>query len=39
MCFEVEIEGESICFDYILRNGITRKMNAAILMKQMGILD
>jgi hypothetical protein len=39
MCFEVEIEGESISFDYILRNGITRKMNAAILMKQMGILD
>lgn len=37
-CFEVEIEGDSIKFDYILRDGITRKMNAAILMKQMGII-
>jgi len=39
MCFEVSIEGESISFDYKLRKGITVKMNAAILMKQMGILD
>jgi DNA mismatch repair ATPase MutS len=38
-CFEIEIEGETIKFDYKLRNGITRKMNAAILMKQMGILE
>ncbi len=38
-CFEVEIEGESIKFDYKLQNGVTQKMNAAILMKQMGILD
>ncbi len=38
-CFEVEIEGETIIFDYKLQDGITRKMNAAILMKQMGILD
>ncbi len=38
-CFEVEIEGETIKFDYKLQNGITRKMNAAILMKQMGILE
>jgi DNA mismatch repair ATPase MutS len=37
-CFEIEIEGESISFDYKLRNGITHKMNAALLMKQMGIL-
>jgi hypothetical protein len=36
-CFEVEIDGENISFDYILREGITRKMNAAVLMKQMGI--
>jgi len=39
MCFEIEIDGESIKFDYKLQNGITRKMNAALLMKQMGILD
>jgi hypothetical protein len=38
-CFEIEIEGETIKFDYRLQDGITRKMNAAILMKQMGILE
>jgi DNA mismatch repair ATPase MutS len=38
-CFEIEIEGESIRFDYKLQNGITRKMNASILMKQMGIIE
>ncbi len=38
-CFEVEIDGEMISFDYKLQNGITHKMNAALLMKQMGILD
>jgi hypothetical protein len=36
-CFEIEIEGEKISFDYKLRDGITKKMNAALLMKQMGI--
>ena len=38
-CFEIEIDGENISFDYILRDGITTKMNAALLMKQMGIAD
>lgn len=38
-CFEIEIDGDSISFDYRLRDGITHKMNAALLMKQMGILD
>jgi DNA mismatch repair ATPase MutS len=38
-CFEIEIDGEIIKFDYKLRNGITHKMNAAILMRQLGILD
>lgn len=37
-CFEIEIDGENISFDYILRDGITLKMNASVLMKQMGIL-
>jgi DNA mismatch repair ATPase MutS len=36
-CFEIEIDGENISFDYKLQEGITRKMNAALLMKQMGI--
>jgi DNA mismatch repair ATPase MutS len=38
-CFEIEIDGETIRFDYKLQNGITHKMNAALLMKQMGILN
>ncbi|HPR73052.1 MAG TPA: hypothetical protein PLX41_05255 [Bacteroidales bacterium] len=38
-CIEVEIDGEIIHFDYILRDGIASKKNAVLLMKQMGILD
>ncbi len=38
-CFEIEIEESDISFDYILREGITTKMNAALLMKQHGIID
>jgi hypothetical protein len=38
MCFEIEIDGETILFDYKLSPGITKKMNAAFLMRQMGIL-
>lgn len=38
-CFEVEIEGDQVTFDYVIRNGITKKMNAAVLMKRMGIID
>lgn len=36
-CFEIEIDGETISFDYKLRDGITKRMNAALLLKQMGI--
>lgn len=36
-CFEIEIDGENISFDYKLQEGITKKMNAVLLMKQMGI--
>ncbi len=39
MCFEIEIEGSNIHFDYKLKNGVTRKMNASILMEQMGLLE
>ncbi len=39
MCFEIEIDDETIKFDYKLQPGITHKMNAALLMKQMGILE
>ena len=38
-CFEIDIDGDRISFDYKLKNGITQKMNAAILMKQMGITE
>jgi hypothetical protein len=38
-CFEIEIEGDRILFDYKLRDGITSRMNAALLMKEMGITD
>ena len=38
-CFEIEIDGETIKFDYKLQPGITHKMNAVLLMKQMGVLD
>jgi DNA mismatch repair ATPase MutS len=36
-CFEVEIHGDKIKFDYKLRAGITQNMNASVLMRQMGI--
>jgi uncharacterized membrane protein (DUF485 family) len=39
MCFEIEIDGQNIMFDYKLHDGITQKMNAVFLMKQMGILE
>ena len=36
-CFEVDINGQKIFFDYKLRDGITKNMNASVLMQQMGI--
>ncbi len=39
LCFEIEIDNTKILFDYKLREGITTKMNALLLMQQMGILD
>jgi DNA mismatch repair ATPase MutS len=38
MCFEIDIDHAKITFDYKLLNGITSKMNASLLMKQMGII-
>lgn len=38
-CFEIDISGDSINFDYKLQDGITRKMNAVLLMRKMGILE
>jgi len=38
-CFEIEIDGDKIHFDYKLYDGITKKMNALLLMQQMGIIN
>jgi len=38
-CFEVEIDHNKIEFDYKLRSGITKNMNASLLMQQMGIFS
>lgn len=38
-CFEVEINEDKIKFDYKLRSGVTKNMNASVLMKQMGIFS
>jgi hypothetical protein len=38
-CFEIEIEGDKINFDFKLREGVTTRMNAALLMKEMGITE
>lgn len=39
LCFEIEIDKTNVSFDYKLRQGITTKMNASLLMKEMGILE
>lgn len=37
LCFEVDIENEQLDFDYKLRRGVSKNMNATLLMRQMGI--
>lgn len=37
-CFEIEIDGDNISFDYKLLPGVTQTMNAQLLMKQMGLI-
>lgn len=37
-CFEVELEGDELVFDYKLKQGISKKLNASLLMKKMGII-
>ena len=39
LCFEISIDGDTVSFDYLLHPGITTRMNAAILMRQQGIID
>lgn len=38
-CFEVELTNDQLIFDYKLKQGISRKLNASFLMKKMGIMD
>lgn len=38
-CFEVELEGDQLVFDYKLKKGVSQKLNASILMRQMGVID
>lgn len=37
LCFEIEIEGDQMSFDYRLRAGVSQNLNASFLMKKMGI--
>lgn len=37
-CFEIDIQEGRVRFDYLIREGVTTKMNAALLMQQMGIV-
>ncbi len=37
LCFEVEVKGETLTFDYKIKEGICQSLNASILMKKMGI--
>ena len=35
--FDVQVEGEELYFDYLLKQGVCTSMNASILMKKIGI--
>ncbi len=35
--FDVQVKGDELFFDYILKEGICRSMNASLLMKKIGI--
>ena len=37
-CFEIKLEGDEMLFDYLLKDGVTKTMNATFLMKKMGII-
>lgn len=37
-CFEVEIENNELIFDYKLKNGVSKNLNATFLMRKTGII-
>jgi len=36
-CFEVELKDDQLVFDYLLKKGVAKQMNATFLMEKMGI--
>ena len=38
-CFEISFQGDELIFDYTLKDGISKNLNASYLMKKMGIID
>jgi DNA mismatch repair ATPase MutS len=39
LCFESQIEGNELHFDYKLRKGVAQNKNATFLLKKMGIIE
>ena len=38
-CFEAQLGGDTLTFDYLLQHGIAKNMNATYLMRKMGIIE
>ena len=38
-CFEISFQGDELLFDYTLKDGISKNLNASYLMKKMGIIE
>jgi MutS domain V/MutS domain III len=38
VCFESEVDGDRLTFDYKLKKGVAQKANATFLMREMGII-
>lgn len=38
-CFEVELDDNHLVFDYKLKSGVSQKLNASYLLRDMGLID
>lgn len=38
ICFEIEIKGKDIVYDYLVKPGISKNMNASLLMENLGLV-
>lgn len=38
-CFEISFEGDNLIFDYKIKDGISKNLNASFLMRKMGIIE